>query len=131
MINPSLHDHFLFHLYSLGHLQNFRLSVIYFKEFRISLCLRRLSVLCFQGVFKIFLFYSFFSFSFCKSCFPEESSFSRYSSSVISSSHISSSSVISFSNMSSSFVTSSSNISPSSSSYSYFSFFPKSGSILR
>ena len=33
MINPSSHDHFLFHLYSLGHLQNFRLSVIYFKEF--------------------------------------------------------------------------------------------------
>ena len=59
-----------------------------------------------------------FSFLFCKSCFSEESSFSRYSSSVISSS-----------NISSSFVTSSSAI--SSSSVISFSFFPKSGSILR
>ena len=59
-----------------------------------------------------------FSFSFSKSCFSEESSFSRYSSSVISSS-----------NISSSFVTSSSAI--SSSSVISFSFFPKSGSILR
>lgn len=71
MINPSSHDHFLFHLYSLGHLQNFRLSVIYFKEFRISLCLRRLSVLCFQGtsLFSVFrefsrYFYSIPSFRF-------------------------------------------------------------------